>query len=101
MQYLRALNDTFQLNFTPRPTANNTILTLCEAMTGSGTTDFTLTNADATVTDGTAGVSVTYHTTLADAQGDTNLSVVHTILLQKHCIHASKTQQQAAIEQLW
>lgn len=67
-----ATNDTFQLNFTPRPAATNATLTLCEKTAGGGTADFTLTNADATVTGGASGVAVTYHTTLADARGDTN-----------------------------
>lgn len=67
-----AINDTFTLNFTPRPVANNATLTLCEKTAGSGTADFTLTDADATITGGAAGVAVTYHATLADAQDDTN-----------------------------
>lgn len=67
-----AINDTFHLNFTPRPDANNATLTLCETTTGSGTANFTLTNADTTITGGAIGVVVTYYTTLADAQDNTN-----------------------------
>jgi large repetitive protein len=65
-----AINDTFELNFTPRPIANPATLTACELMNGGGTANFTLTNADATVTGGAAGVTVTYHATLANAKAD-------------------------------
>lgn len=67
-----ATNDTFVLNFTPRPNANNATLTLCEKNAGSGVADFTLTNADATVTGGATGVAVTYYETLADARSAAN-----------------------------
>ena len=66
-----AINDTFVLNFTPRPVANNATLALCEKTAGSGEADFTLTNADVTVTGGATGVAVTYYETLADARSAT------------------------------
>lgn len=72
-------NDTFELNFTPRPVANNAILAQCEKIGGSGMADFTLADADAMVTGGASGVAVTYHATLADARNDVNpLSSPHT-----------------------
>jgi hypothetical protein len=72
-------NDTFELNFTPRPVANNAILAQCEKIGGSGMADFLLTDADATVTGSASGVAVTYHATLADARNDANaLSSPHT-----------------------
>lgn len=67
-----AINDTFVLNFTPRPVANNATLTLCEKTAGSGEADFILTNAAATVTGGATGVAVTYYETLADARSATS-----------------------------
>ena len=67
-----AINDTFVLNFTPRPIANNATLALCEKTAGSGLADFTLTASNVAITGGAAGVSVSYHATLADAKANTN-----------------------------
>lgn len=72
-------NDTFELNFTPRPIANNATLAMCEEVGGSGMADFTLTDADATVTGGAVGVAVSYYATLSDARNGVNpLSSPHT-----------------------
>lgn len=72
-------NDTFELNFTPRPVANNATLVKCEKMGGSGIADFTLTDADATVTGGASGVAVSYYAILSDARNGVNpLSSPHT-----------------------
>ncbi len=65
-------NDTFNLNFTLSPVANNATLSRCEQMGGNGIANFTLANADAIVTGGATGVAVTYHATLADAQNNGN-----------------------------
>lgn len=72
-------NDTFELNFAPRPLANNATLSSCEQMGGSGMAKFILADADAMVTGGATGVEITYHATLADARNDANpLSSPHT-----------------------
>ena len=65
-----AKNDTFELNFTPLPTANPATLALCAAVGGGSTADFLLSSADATITGGATGVTVTYHTTQADARNN-------------------------------
>ena len=63
-------NDTFELNFTPLPTANTASLTLCATNSGGTTADFTLSSADAVITGGASGVTVTYHATQTDARND-------------------------------
>ena len=63
-------NDTFELNFTPLPTANTASLTLCATNGGGTTADFILSSADAVITGGASGVTVTYHATQTDARND-------------------------------
>jgi parallel beta-helix repeat protein len=52
------------------PVANNAIIMVCSTDPGGSTADFTLSDADADVTGGAIGVTVTYHASQADADNN-------------------------------
>ena len=61
-----------QVVVNPLPTATAASLTLCETMLGGGEADFDLTDADLDVLNGQTGMTVTYHTSQADADAGIN-----------------------------
>jgi hypothetical protein len=67
-----AQNDTFDINFNPKPAANPASMTVCESTAGSGQAIFDLTTLNATVKGGATDVTLTYHATLAEAQSGSN-----------------------------
>lgn len=60
----------FLINILAPPTANTATLETCENTAGSGTGDFTLSDADPTVSAGASGVTVTYHINLMNANAN-------------------------------
>jgi hypothetical protein len=63
---------TYTINFYRTPTASAASLSSCDDVTNDGYANFTLTGADATVGASQAGVTITYHASLSDAQNDIN-----------------------------
>ena len=56
----------------PMPTATATSLTQCETTSGGGTSVFTLSDATSSALNGQSGMTVTYHSTQANANNNTS-----------------------------